>query len=143
MTHLDTGHYATKHSNQKITEELRQQVTATADNNRLSCSKAHQLAQTTGFSPAEIGRTADLLEIRLSGCQLGLFGQSRKKEKIEATPEPGAELREALLTGHKDNRLSCLDAWTIADRLNLKKTEITAACETLKIKISPCQLGAF
>ncbi|MEA3332417.1 MAG: hypothetical protein U9Q58_02325 [Pseudomonadota bacterium] len=143
MTHLDTGNYAAKHSDPTIPEELKEKVTKAAENKRLSCTKAHQLALETGFSPAEIGRAADLMEIRLSGCQLGLFGHSRKKEFTETKLPPSQELRKALLNSLKDQSLPCLESWQIADRFNLKKTEITSACETLKIKISPCQLGAF
>ncbi|MCD6533514.1 MAG: hypothetical protein J7L25_05515 [Deltaproteobacteria bacterium] len=143
MTHLDTGNYAAKHSDPTIPEELKQKVLKVAENRRLSCTKAHQLALETSCSPAEVGRAADLLEIRLSGCQLGLFGQSREKNITEAKYPPSQELQEALTSALKDQSLPCLEAWRIADRFKLKKTEITTACETLKIKISPCQLGAF
>ncbi len=143
MTHLDTGNYAAKHDSQIVPEELKQQVTSAADNRRLSCAKAHQLAQTTGFSPAEVGKTADLLELRLTGCQLGLFGQSREKKIATAPSPPSQELQEALQQALKEQKLPCLEAWQIATRFNLKKTEVSAACETLNIKISPCQLGAF
>ncbi len=143
MTHLDTGNYAAKHSDQTILQELKQQMTETAQNGRLSCSKAHQLAQATGLSPAEVGRAADLLGLRLTGCQLGLFGQSREKNIVAAQSPPSPELQEALQQALTGQKLACLESWQIADRFNLKKTEITAACEALKIKISPCQLGAF
>ena len=144
MTHHDTGNYAAKHTDPLIPENLRQKVAAAAENGCLSCTKAHQLAQETGFSPAEVGRAADLLELRLTGCQLGLFGHNREKDKsIEAVTNPSLELREALAAGQKNHRLPCLEAWQAATRFNLKKTEITAACEALNIKISPCQLGAF
>jgi hypothetical protein len=39
--------------------------------------------------------------------------------------------------------LSCAAAWEIADRLGVKRLEVGAACENLKIKVKPCQLGAF
>ena len=143
MTHQNTGNYTAKHSDSQSPEILKDKVAEAAENNQLSCSKAHKLAQETGFSPAQVGRVADLLEIRLTGCQLGLFGQGRKKNKIEAATTPAPELCEALTDGLKNNCLPCLEAWETAARLNLKKTDITAACEALKIKISPCQLGAF
>ena len=143
MTHLNTGNYAAKHNDPVIPEELKQKVTNAAENKRLNCTKAHQLAQETGFSPAEVGRAIDLLEIRLTGCQLGLFGQSREKKKIETGTTPSPELCETLQASLVNDCLPCLKAWEAATRFNLKKTEITAACEALKIKISPCQLGAF
>ncbi len=143
MTHLDTGNYAAKHTDSQIPEDLRQKVVAVAENSRLSCAKAHQLALETDFSPAEVGRALDLLEIRLTGCQLGLFGQSREKKKIETGTTPNPELCETLQASLVNDCLPCLKAWETATRFNLEKTEITAACEALKIKIAPCQLGAF
>ncbi|MBN2809737.1 MAG: hypothetical protein JXR80_09625 [Deltaproteobacteria bacterium] len=143
MTHLHTGNYAAKHNNPEIPEALREKLKSAADDNRLSCSKAHRLARETGFAPAEIGRAADLMELRLTECQLALFGQSRTKEKLKAAEEISPELREALLANLTNQRLPCLQAWHLAERFKLKKTEVTAACEALKIKISPCQLGAF
>lgn len=143
MTHLDTGNYAAKHSDKVIPEELKQKLIKAAENKRLSCTKAHQLALETGFSPAEVGQALDLLEIRLTGCQLGLFGHGREKNIIETKSPPSQELQKALQNGLKEHNLSCLEAWEIATRFKLKKTEITTACEHLKIKISPCQLGAF
>ena len=143
MTHLDTGNYAAKHTDSLIPENLRRKVVTTTENSRLNCAKAHQLALETGFSPAEVGRALDLLEIRLTGCQLGLFGQSREKKKLETGTTPSPELCETLQAGIINHCLPCLKAWETAISFNLKKTEITAACETLKIKIAPCQLGAF
>lgn len=143
MSHLNTGNYAAKHSDTTIPETLQKKLTDTAKENRLSCHKAHQVAEESGFSPSEIGRAADLLELRLTGCQLGLFGQGRNKERPAQTTEPETELKKTLLAALIDNRLPCLTAWEIASRFKLKKTEIAKACEALKIKISPCQLGAF
>ena len=143
MTHLDTGNYAAKHADSQISEDLKQKVIAATENSRLSCIKAHQLALETGFSPAEVGRALDILETRLTGCQLGLFGQSREKKKLETGTTPSHELCEALQSDLINHCLPCLKAWETATHFSLKKTEITAACETLKIKIAPCQLGAF
>jgi hypothetical protein len=42
-----------------------------------------------------------------------------------------------------DNRLPCLAAWEIAEKLGIKRLDVCAACEHLRIKIKPCQLGAF
>lgn len=143
MTHLDTGNYAAKHTDSQIPDDLREKVTAAAENKHLSCAKAHQLALETGFPPAEVGRAMDLLEIRLTGCQLGLFGQSREKKRIEPEKYPAPKLCEALQASLANNRLPCLKAWETATNFNLKKNHITAACEALNIKIAPCQLGAF
>ena len=142
MTHFDTGNYAAKHQDRTLPEELREKILAVAGEGRISCRQAHRLASENQLSPAEIGRAIDLLEIRLTGCQLGLFDASREREAI--TPQPPEErLRQALEEALVEGRLSCAAAWELAERFQLKKREITAACESLKIKIKPCQLGAF
>ncbi len=142
MTHLDTGNYAAKHKDRELPEELKEMILQAAKRGQLSCSAAHRLATEKQLSPAEIGRALDLLEIRLTGCQLGLFDISRDREKI--TPRvPEEELRQALEKALDGGRLSCRAAWTLAQRFNLDKKDITAVCEHLKIKIKPCQLGAF
>ncbi len=142
MTHSDAGNYAAKHQDRSIPEILETSIREALVENRLSCSRAHKLALETGFSPADVGRTADLMEIRLSGCQLGLFGHEQK-EKVAAAANPEPELIKTLKENLTDGSLSCLKAWQIAADFNLKKTDITAACEADKIKITPCQLGAF
>ncbi len=143
MTHSDTGNYAAKHQDKAIPETLEMAIKEALTDNRLSCSKAHQLAQDSGFTPADVGRAADLMEIRLSGCQLGLFGHGRNKEKIKAAESPDPKLVGVLKENLKNGSLSCLKAWQIAAEFKLKKTAIAAVCEACEIKIAPCQLGAF
>ena len=142
MTHSDAGNYAAKHENQSIPAALKKMINSVLTENRLSCKQAHQIAEKSEFSPGHVGRAADLMEIRLSGCQLGLFGHDQK-EKIKATANPDVKLMEALRGKLVDGSLACLSAWQIADEFNLQKTDITAACEAANIKITPCQLGAF
>jgi hypothetical protein len=142
MTHSDAGNYAAKHRDRELPEKLNIAVSAAAADNRLSCSKAHRIARDTGFSPEDVGRAADLIEVRLTACQLGLFGHG-KKEKIKAAAAIDPELEKAMQNNLTGNELACAAAWAIADQFNLKKTDITAACEAAGIKIRPCQLGAF
>ncbi|NPA24951.1 MAG: hypothetical protein GXO34_03890 [Deltaproteobacteria bacterium] len=142
MTHLDTGKYPAKHTDRTIPEKLRERILEAAKNQEISCRTAHHIATETGTPPAEIGRVIDLLEIRIVGCQLGLFDKSRDRDPI-APVEPSAELRRALEEKLANGRLSCAAAWELATTFDLQKREVTAVCEYLKIKIKPCQLGAF
>ena len=142
MTHLDTGNYAAKHQDRTLPEELKEKILAVAGEGRISCQQAHRLAAENRLSPAEIGRAIDLLEIRLTGCQLGLFDTSLDRKPIAPEP-PDEKLRPAIEAALVDGRLPCAAAWELADRFQLKKRDITAACEYLKIRIKPCQLGAF
>ncbi|MBE0556860.1 MAG: hypothetical protein IH628_06470, partial [Proteobacteria bacterium] len=78
-------------------------------------------------------------------CQLGLFGydaapRGRRVQPAEAV-EPGLEneIRGRLSGG----RLPCSAAWEIAADRKIPRLSVSSACETLKIKVKPCQLGAF
>jgi hypothetical protein len=43
----------------------------------------------------------------------------------------------------EEDKLPCVAAWDIAAEFKITKSEVTAACEKLGIKIGYCQLGAF
>ncbi|MCK5540375.1 MAG: hypothetical protein KAI69_05555 [Deltaproteobacteria bacterium] len=142
MTHSDAGNYAAKHKDQSIPSKLNEAISAALVDNRLSCSRAHQLAQDLGFTPIEVGRAADLMEVHLTGCQLGLFGHG-KKEKVKTTTVTDPKLEKVLQENLYKGSLDCLKAWEIASEFNLKKTDLMTACDACEIKITPCQLGAF
>jgi len=142
MTHADTGNYAAKHPGHTVPEQLRKEIAERSCKQQLSCRQAHQLADKLAIRPIDIGRALDLLEIRLVGCQLGLFDSSRDKPPVTPRP-PSPELEQALRNALIEERLSCWSAWHLADRFEMGKKELTAVCEYLKIKIKPCQLGAF
>jgi hypothetical protein len=56
-------------------QELTAAVRAEARDGRIACAAALALAERTGVSPAEVGRTCDLLKIKIAACQLGCFGR--------------------------------------------------------------------
>lgn len=145
MTHEYEGHYRAKHAGDiELDPALAKRLYEKARDGHLSCSSAFTIAEETGASPIEIGRAADLLELKITKCQLGLFGYMRKKRNIVEPAErvPG-ELEQALQEGVVNGRLSCKRAWDIARRFGISKTKITSACERLNIRLGPCQLGAF
>ncbi len=147
MPHQYAGHYAAKHPpgttpDEKVAKAVRQK----AIENKLSCGDASKVAADMSVSLKEVGKTADLLELRIHKCQLGLFGyitdepNGRKVLPADSvSPKMEEEIRNALVNG----RLPCEVAWRIARRLGVSKMEVAAGCETLEIKINPCQLGAF
>ena len=144
MTHEDAGHYGDKHPGQPAPPaEVADAVRARAEGAAISCAAAHGVARQLGREPAEIGRVVDQLELCIVTCQLGLFGYAPQKKIAVAadsvTPEVAADLRAALV----DGRLPCRAAWDIAARYGMSRRAIADACETLQIKVRPCQLGAF
>ena len=121
----------------------REKINRLAKDGELACAVAFKIAGELGLSPAEIGRTVDLLNLKLSKCQLGLFGYKPDKKKVKAARPENRQIEEAIRNALDDGKLACCEAWEIANRYNVPKMTVSGACESLGIKIKPCQLGAF
>ena len=94
-------------------------------------------------SPADVGTAIDLLEVRITQCQLGLFGHGKEKNIPPLPDKIDSEVESAINSSLADGRLPCSTAWEISKRFKMSKPMVAAICEKMKIKISPCQLGAF
>jgi hypothetical protein len=122
---------------------LAAEIQRRAKNASLACAVAFDIAADLGKSPAEVGKAADLLNLRLEKCQLGLFGYGTRRKIADPRPPSDETLAEAIRQGKVDDRLPCKTAWEIAARFKVSKLSIGNACEFMGIKIKPCQLGAF
>jgi hypothetical protein len=94
---------------------------------------------------ADVGGAADREGIRISRCQLGLFGYSDFGTKglakaLLKTPDALASAIRAQLV---DGKLPCAATWRIAQAAGLPRIAVACACETLGVRIAPCQLGCF
>ncbi len=144
MTHQDAGKYSAKHPAGTVCDPVvAEAVRQKAENKRITCSAAHALAADLGVPPAEIGKTIDLLEYRITRCQLGLFGYSPDKKIVNPDPDPPEALQDLVHQSRIGDKISCAVCWEIAEKQGLKKMAVSAVCEFMGIKISPCQLGAF
>ena len=130
-------------SEDQLDPERRQWILAHSREGRLPCAVAFQIVEKKNMSPEEIGAYADVLQIRLAKCQLGLFGYQPEKRIVKKVATIDARLQEALRQKAANNRLACADAWEIAATLKISKLEVGNACETMSIKMHSCQLGAF
>ncbi len=83
------------------------------------------------------------MEIEISKCQLGLFGYSPEKMVVKAAEAVQPDLEKAIRSALMNDRLPCAAAWSIAETSGMPKMAVSSACEALKIKVKPCQLGAF
>jgi len=145
MTHRDEGHYAGKHgARTQLDQAIAGAIRKGSVGEKLSCTEAFRIAEEMGIGPSDVGRTLDLLEMKIIQCQLGLFGHQQGRhlivEPAEAVPP---ELERALRAGLVNGRLPCATAWEIAKRFDLPKMSITSACEKLNLHIGQCQLGVF
>jgi hypothetical protein len=85
----------------------------------------------------------DLLDLKLIKCQLGLFGYKPHKKKVKARVPENRQMVEAIQNAIVNGQLPCHDVWAIASRYHTPKMVVSGVCESLSIKIKPCQLGAF
>ena len=144
MAHEDAGHYKAKHpAGRKLNEAAAAAVREKAESGKISCADAARIAVRLKIGMPDVGETIDLLEIHLVKCQLGLFGYSPEKIIVKPAAKVAFDLEDAIRGALVKGRLPCAAAWEIADRTGRSRMDVSSACETLKIKIKPCQLGAF
>lgn len=124
-------------------EGLRQFLSEAASHGELSCKAAFEAAAAYGLSPGQVGAYADKFGLHLVKCQLGLFGYPPQKKIVAPLEAVDNDLGAAIRMGMENDRLPCRTAWEIAERFQLPRMTVSAACETLGVKIKPCQLGAF
>ena len=126
-----------------VDDSIRDKVIADSKEGELPCAVAFKIADELKTTPAEVGKAVDLLDFRLVKCQLGLFGYKPDKKIVKAKLPEHPELENAIRNALTGERLACRDAWEIARQFQIPKMAVSNACEALKIKIKPCQLGAF
>ncbi|MBS3731848.1 MAG: hypothetical protein KGY42_02975 [Desulfobacterales bacterium] len=128
---------------EKNDPRIRERLAERAPDGELPCAVAFALAEELETSPATIGAWADELQIRLVKCQLGLFGYAPEKKIVKPRESVPDELRRAIAERLENGRLPCRAAFAAAELLGIRKMDVSGACETLDVKIKPCQLGAF
>jgi len=143
MTRRDEGNYGGKRKDIPINETIASLVKERAQNNKITCKEAHKISEELRVSPEEVGATIDLLEIRIIECQLGLFGYGGKKNIPPLQEQIDQEIEDMIRSSLVEGKLPCINAWNIADKFNISRLKLAAICESTKIKISACQLGAF
>ena len=144
MTHQDKGHYAKKHPETPMDHTICDRIKERGgEKNSLTCAAAHQIAKELDIDVAAVGIQADLLEFRITRCQMGLFGYAPEPKKIDPQIRIPAALDQALAAYSDLGSISCQQCWEISHALKISKFDLGSACEKKKLKIKPCQLGAF
>jgi len=112
---------------------------------RLPCAVAFRLAKEHGWTPGEVGTEADRLDVRISRCQLGLFGYDsfRQKGVVRRLEDVPGDVVVSLRAAEDDGRVACAALWRIAAEHGLPRIVAACAAETLELRVTPCQLGCF
>jgi hypothetical protein len=126
-------------------ETIESAVLSTLRDGRLPCSFAFGLADKHGWTLAQIGVEVDKLDVRISRCQLGLFGYDsfRQKGLVQPLAEVPGDVTVSLHAAAIDSQIVCVALWRIAEDHGLPRLAIACAAETLKLRVTPCQLGCF
>ncbi|MDD8026981.1 MAG: hypothetical protein PHI34_10720 [Acidobacteriota bacterium] len=123
-------------------------ITGRLKNGMLSCAAAFESARQTGASPARIGRTMDALRLRLTECQIGLFGYPGHTKGwaaagVDILPVPAGLEDDLRASRAADGSISCLAIWQAAEKNGLSRMQAGWAADKLGLRIEHCRLGAF
>jgi len=130
-----------------MNESLQEAMLNRLEDGRLPCNQAFAVAQILGLEPERVGLTANDEGMRISRCQLGLFGYGPKAEGrhkiVNAMEDVPERLAARLRSEAGKDGITCRAVWRVADGLGIRRIEASSACEALGIKVSRCQLGCF
>ena len=139
-----TDGFAAKHGPGAVADPAVQaEIEKRIGGSELACAMAFEIAKEMDTTARAVGRTADLMDLRLVKCQLGLFGYGPAKKIVKARACEDERIAAAIRDAASDGRLSCRQVWEIAARFKSRKLTISGYCEAMDLRIKPCQLGAF
>jgi hypothetical protein len=124
-------------------QEIAIQLKGALIEGRLPCAAAFKVARRLEVSPQQVGEVADELGVKISRCQLGLFGYGPKGKPLEPAREVKAELEARIRDRVVEGGLPCATVWDIAHELAMKRIDVARAAERLGVRIIQCQLGCF
>ncbi|RXJ79983.1 ModE family transcriptional regulator [Arcobacter sp. F2176] len=102
---------------------------------KLSCLKAFKVARKIGRKPMEMSAITKSLGIKITNCELGVFGKLKFKD-------PNINVYNRIkqnYMGHKT--LECKVLWDEAQKSTLKTVGSTV--KNSDIEVTHCQLGCF
>jgi hypothetical protein len=114
-----------------------------SNDGKISCAELFNFVKEYTIFPDLLGQCVTHENIKITHCQLGLFGYENKKKIVEPAENITEELENKIYSSLEEGILPCAASWAIAEEFKIKKMDVASACEKLKIKIKKCQLGAF
>ncbi len=104
------------------------------DEGKLDCIKAFKVAKKIGCKLEDISAITKSLNIKITNCELGVFGNLEFSSKDE-------ELYKKLKNEYKNLKIPCENLWQEAKKSSLRNVGSTA--KNSDIKVVYCQLGCF
>lgn len=120
----------------KLDETQKDLISTNLDNDgRLSCLKAFKVARLIGVQPINMSDACKSIGVKISNCELGVFGQLKFKNAEDAIYSKISKN----FTQEKD--VSCKTLWYIAQESSLKRVGSTV--KNSDVEVIHCQLGCF
>ena len=114
---------------------------------KLACADGFAIARALDVEPITVGQTADLMETRLTRCQLGLFGYPDKHgwrdSGVDGLDTPDGLEAAIVEAGDPEGRITCAEMWRLAGEFGISRMQMGWVVDQLGVKIISCQLGAF
>jgi hypothetical protein len=127
--------------------EIRAAIEERLADGKLACASAFAIVHAHDIEPLEVGWTANVMDVRLNRCQLGLFGYPGKQgwnnSNVPDLPVPAGMAEAIKAYGEAHDTLPCITAWDIASQFETSRMLVGYIADKLGVKITPCQLGAF
>ena len=102
---------------------------------KLTCLKAFKVARLIGRKPIEMSAITKSMDIKITNCQLGVFGKLEFKNKSE-------KVYDRIKQNHIEYKiLECKVLWYEAQKSTLKI--IGSTVKNSDIEVINCQLGCF
>ena len=105
------------------------------EDGKLSCLKAFKVARLIGRKPIEMSAITKSLGIKITNCELGVFGKLKFKD-------PNEDVYNRLKQNYMEHEtLECKVLWDEAQKSTLKTVGSTV--KNSDIEVTHCQLGCF
>lgn len=104
------------------------------EDGKLSCLKAFKVARLIGVKPIEISAITKSLGVKITDCELGVFGNLDFHE-------PDLQLYKEIKAKYPTDEIKCEALWNEAKGSTLKAVGSTA--KHTDIEVVDCQLGCF
>ncbi len=124
-------------------DDLTLKLKNASDGEEISCENAFTVIENTGVLPLDVGKLINKMDMKITRCQLGLFGYKPEKKILKPADSVSEQLSSSIMQYVNNGRIICADVWKVADSNGITRIEAASACEKLSFKIKKCQLGAF
>jgi hypothetical protein len=102
----------------------------------LSCVKAFKVAKLIGMEPKNIAQIAKDMNITITNCELGVFGELEFTDMNEG-------IYDLLKRNSNNSKIECEVAWKIAQEKGHSINQIGSTIKNSNLKVSKCQIGCF